>query len=293
MQVDSNKTAVVVFGHGSKKEQANTFLLDLVRRVDRRAPDLEVRPAFFSLAEPTISEQIAALASEGFDRILLVPYFLYDGIHISVDLPDQLACCRERFPQVRLEVMPTLQGEPALEDCLVDRLLSLQPPRRDLPQTGREIESLSHAVIDDRLTRKGLGDPEYQVVRRIIHATADFSFADSVRISEGAVWRGVAALQEDRPVLCDAKMVWAGITQTDGDVVCVIRQPAVAERARRDGTTRSVAAMRHLADRMHGAVVAIGNAPTALFEVLRLAREEGVEPAVVVGLPVGFVGARE
>jgi precorrin-8X/cobalt-precorrin-8 methylmutase len=131
------------------------------------------------------------------------------------------------------------------------------------------------------------------VARRIVHATADVTFLDSLRFSAGAVAAGVAAVRARRPVVCDVRMLAAGCTHAAGEVVCAVSEPAVIAAARAGGITRAAAAMQHLGDRIEGAIVAVGNAPTALWALLAVAAAGGPRPALVVGLPVGFVGAYE
>ena len=114
-----------------------------------------------------------------------------------------------------------------------------------------------------------------------------------MRIHPQAVERGRAALAAGKPILCDVKMLQAGMTKVRGEILCAIDRPEVAALARTKGCTRAAAAMELLAPHLEGAIVAIGNAPTALWKVMEMARSGGPRPALVVGLPVGFVGARE
>ena len=157
---------------------------------------------------------------------------------------------------------------------------------------GRAIEEKSRSIIDERLRPLGLDPFHHAILRRVIHATADFSFIETLRVHPAARERGLAALQSGRPVVCDVRMLAAGITRYAGGAVTAIDDAAVKERARVEGVTRAAAAMRSLAPRLDGAVAAIGNAPTALEAVLDLAGQ-GFRPALVVGAPVGFVGAAE
>ena len=129
--------------------------------------------------------------------------------------------------------------------------------------------------------------------RRIVHATADFSFARSLRIHPEAVERGRAALAAGKPVICDVRMLQAGMTKVRNEVLCAIDRAGGGRRWPGSGCTRAAAAMELLAPRLDGAIVAVGNAPTALWKVLEIARGGGPRPALVVGLPVGLVGARE
>ena len=169
----------------------------------------------------------------------------------------------------------------------------IHPLAVGLPTDGREIERRSHQIIDERLAAMALDPSVLPIARRVIHATADFSFGESLRVHPAAVERAMAAIEAGRPIVCDVRMVQAGLTRTGCEVLCAIGDPEVVRRARAEGCTRAAAAMQQLSDRIDGAIVAIGNAPTALWKILELAAEVVVRPAVVVGLPVGFVGAAE
>ncbi len=167
------------------------------------------------------------------------------------------------------------------------------PLSRGLPTSGQDIERRSHQIIDQRLDTMRLDELVRPIARRVVHATADFSFAESLRVHPRAIERAAEAIRRRRPILCDVRMLTAGITRTPCEVVCAIGDEKVIQLAKATSSTRAAAAMQHLAERMDGAIVAIGNAPTALWRVLELAAEGVVRPAVVVGLPVGFVGAAE
>jgi len=167
------------------------------------------------------------------------------------------------------------------------------PLAEGLPTLGPEIERRSREIISQRLAAMDLDQAALPVIRRIVHATADFSFAESLRVHPDAMVKGAEALAGRRPILCDVRMVQAGITRTDSEVICRVSDPEVIAAAKAAATTRSAAAMELLAEQMDGAIVAIGNAPTALWKVLELAQTGRARPAVVVGLPVGFVGAAE
>ena len=161
-----------------------------------------------------------------------------------------------------------------------------------------EIEAESFRIIEAEAGPHGWSSAEWPVVRRVIHTSADFDYAKSLYISPDAVARGVAALRAGRGIVTDTTMALSGIAKPrlkrfGISTTCHVADPDVADLAKAEGITRSVAAMRKaLADPGNGIFV-IGNAPTALFELLRLAMEGGVRPDLVIGLPVGFVGAAE
>ena len=139
---------------------------------------------------------------------------------------------------------------------------------------------------------------EHYVLCRIVRAEGDPAIAEFVRFSPGSLDSGLAALRNSSDVVTDVRMVEMGISKAllsrQGVATrCLIDVPEVAERARREGTTRSVAAVRELAPHLNGAVVAVGNAPTALLALLDLVDAGEVSPALVIGMPVGFVACPE
>ena len=165
---------------------------------------------------------------------------------------------------------------------------------------GRAIEEESFRIIEAELPDHGFAPGPWRVVRRMVHATADLDFARRAVVAPGAVEAGAAALARGAPIVCDVRMIAAGLSaerlaRFGVTVHCLLAEPEVAAAARAAGITRSAEAMRlaHRRRLLDGAVVAVGNAPTALFEILRLVRDEGARPALVVGVPVGFVGAAE
>lgn len=163
------------------------------------------------------------------------------------------------------------------------------------------IAAESFTIIRQQLATRGYSfEPSIAaVVERIIHSTADFEFADLLRVSPGAIEAGVQALRAGCGVVTDVHMVRVGISATrlaalGGALYCFVDDEEVRVRAAAEGTTRSIQSMRIAAERgvLAGSIVAIGNAPTALYEVIRLVGE-GVRPALVVGVPVGFVDTAE
>ena len=156
------------------------------------------------------------------------------------------------------------------------------------------------AVIEAEIGEHPYRGAEWLVVRRIIHSTADFDFAGAcaVRFSPGAVDAGLRAIRAGRPVVADVSGVAglisrAGPARHGNDVVCRIAGAEAADRARREDITRAQAAMRESAAEIDGGIVVVGNAPTALLEVLAMRGAGAVAPALVVGLPVGFISAAE
>jgi precorrin-8X/cobalt-precorrin-8 methylmutase len=162
---------------------------------------------------------------------------------------------------------------------------------------GAEIYRQSFATIRAEADLDRLPADLAQVVVRMIHACGQVDLVDDVAFSPAVVDRAREALNAGAPVLCDAQMVASGITRRrlpkDNDVVCTLNHPRTPSLAADLGTTRTAAALELWGDRLDGAVVAIGNAPTALFHLLETVAAGGPRPAAVIGIPVGFIGAAE
>jgi precorrin-8X/cobalt-precorrin-8 methylmutase len=162
---------------------------------------------------------------------------------------------------------------------------------------GAEIYRRSFATIRAEADLSRLPADVAGVAVRMIHACGMVDLVDDIGFSDGVVPAARKALLGGAPILCDAEMVASGVTRrrlpAGNDVVCTLRDPAVPGLAAALGTTRSAAAMDLWGDRLGGAVVAIGNAPTALFRLLEMVDAGAPRPAAVLGIPVGFIGAAE
>ncbi|MFI0418994.1 precorrin-8X methylmutase [Spongiactinospora sp. 9N601] len=167
----------------------------------------------------------------------------------------------------------------------------------DYLRDGAEIYRRSFATIRAETDLTGVPPEIAQVAVRMIHACGMTDLVTDLAWSPHVVTKARKALQQGAPVLCDARMVASGVTRSRlpaaNDVVCTLADPAVPALADKLGTTRSAAALELWRDRLPGSVVAIGNAPTALFRLLELVTEGAGRPAAVLGIPVGFIGAAE
>jgi precorrin-8X/cobalt-precorrin-8 methylmutase len=168
---------------------------------------------------------------------------------------------------------------------------------REYVRDGAEIYRRSFATIRAEADLDGLDDGIAGVVVRMIHACGMVDLSRDVAYSDNVVIAARKALESGAPILCDAHMVASGITRSrlpaGNEIVCTLSDPQVPAIAERLGNTRSAAALELWGDRLGGAVVAIGNAPTALFHLLDLIDAGAPRPAAVLGLPVGFIGAAE
>ncbi|CDN93249.1 precorrin-8X methylmutase [Agrobacterium tumefaciens] len=167
----------------------------------------------------------------------------------------------------------------------------------DYIRDGNAIYERSFAIIREEADLSAFTEGQADIAIRMIHACGQVEAASHFRFSPDFVAAARGALRAGKPVLCDAEMVAHGVTRArlpaDNEVVCTLRDPRTPELAKKIGNTRSAAALDLWAEKLDGALVAIGNAPTALFYLLEMLEKGAARPAAIIGMPVGFVGAAE
>lgn len=169
---------------------------------------------------------------------------------------------------------------------------------KPLTTQPQEIEDKSFQIITDELGSHPFTEEQYPVVQRVIHASADFDLGRSLVFHPKAIEAGIAAIRSGEKIVADVQMVQVGISKDrirkfGGDVHVYISDPDVMEEAKRLNTTRAIVSMRKAVREAEGGIYAIGNAPTALLELIRLVKEGLAKPSLIIGMPVGFVSAAE
>ncbi len=162
----------------------------------------------------------------------------------------------------------------------------------------QQIEDLSFKIIEEEAGDHGFDQDQWPVVRRMIHTSADFEYIRTVRFHPDAVQTGVQAIQNGCRIFTDTNMARVGIRKKEiasfgGRVDCLMAEEAVAQKAEADGTTRALAAVDLACEKMENGIYVVGNAPTALLRLMELIESKKAAPALVVGVPVGFVNAAE
>lgn len=304
--------AIILLGHGSRLEEANLPLLEIAAIVSERLGGIPTGAAFLQLAEPGLESEISRLAEAGAREITVVPFFLYPGAHVRTDIPLELERIGNKNPEIVLKLSEHLGVHPLMADIIVERIKPLYEKNgehtamNDAPLKGRwgydlgpdDIEGRSFEIIDTLVDLSAHTPAELALIKRIIHATGDPSFAPIVKWSPGALEKGVEALKNGAPIVTDVAMAKAGISMVraskyGGSVHCYISDGEVVKEARERGLTRSVVAVEKAARLHPGAVFVFGNAPTALWRLLELWEQGEVNPSLVIGVVVGFVGAAE
>lgn len=161
-----------------------------------------------------------------------------------------------------------------------------------------EIEKRSMEIITKELGGRTWPEPEFSVIKRCIHTSADFDYADNLCFSEDAVQKGIDALNAGASIVTDTKMAASGtskkrMAECGGEVYCFMSDPDVAETAKEKGCTRAAVCMEKAAEISGPLIIAVGNAPTALIRLYELIQEGKIAPALIIGAPVGFVNVVE
>jgi precorrin-8X/cobalt-precorrin-8 methylmutase len=311
----ASKTAgLILIGHGSKLPHNRENLEKLAEIIRLRKKFQTVSIAFMIRDTPTVEEAIDSIATSGVSKIVLVPAFLAPGVHTTQDIPGLIGV-KEKEPQLKSKGVELLYGEPLGSDERIADILeekALKALGCELKKDSEILDAYSvpeaGKIVDKSmlLIREAIGEElakfppdDIAIVERVVHTTADPEFAKLIVISPNAVQAGVAAIKAGAKVVSDVKMIKAGINAArlkkfGTQVQTYMNDCRVMELARKEDLTRSAAAMRlAIEDGLDGGIVLIGNAPTAALELAAQIREGKVKPALIVAVPVGFVGAAE
>jgi precorrin-8X/cobalt-precorrin-8 methylmutase len=316
-----DEIALVLIGHGSKLSHNRENLVKLAEILRKKSRFKTVEISFMVRDAPTIPEAIETIVNRGIKKIVLVPAFLAAGVHTKQEIPELIGM-KDKESQLSARGIQLFYGDPIGADECVAVILE----EKALKALGEKFPEHQHASFNKSVEEKGkmpadlkniysksmsLIRPEIRdvlvkapekhvpIIERVVHTTADPEFAKLLIINEEAVDAGVAAIKSGAKVITDVKMVKAGINEArvrryGGKIFTYINDPRVVKMAENESLTRSAAAMRIAAEEgLDGAVVLIGNAPTAAFELADLVKKGKAKPALIVATPVGYIGAAE
>jgi len=308
------ETALVLIGHGSKLPYNRENLLKLAEILRRKGRFKIVEISFMVRNNPTIPETIENIAKQGVTRIVLVPAFLAAGVHTEQEIPELIGLKGEESA-LKAKGIEIIYGEPLGADERIAEIIEEKALKalgkheieiKAVPEASKLKASTDTFAKSMTIIRKALGDllatvPKEQVsiIERVVHTTADPDFAKLLVFSDKAVEAGVAAIKAGAKVITDVKMVKAGINEArvkgfGGRTLTYIDDPRAIKLAEKESKTRSAAAMRvAMSEGIDGAVILIGNAPTAAFEVADMVKQGLAKPALIVATPVGYIGAAE
>jgi precorrin-8X/cobalt-precorrin-8 methylmutase len=299
---------VLLIGHGSSDPNAHDAF---VHTADAIRPQYRnVHHCFLELDNPNIEQGIAQAVAKNPKVLLMMPYFLHKGAHIKRDVVNDVSAALEKARFSNAHMARHLGIDDRLVSLIVERAKEVEnrfldgsfgtAAKRSMTERAFDIEKRSFEIIDSEVGPHDYDSMQWPIVRRVIHATADFDFAGKGRMlfDKRAIESAFSAIKNGCTIVTDVDMVAAAINKKsladlDMKTSCYISDSKVAEEAKRLGKTRSEMAMRRAAKEMDGGIVVVGNAPTALLEVIKMIREGAARPALVIGIPVGFVSAPE
>ncbi|MDR0797407.1 MAG: sirohydrochlorin nickelochelatase [Nitrososphaerota archaeon] len=305
---------LILIGHGSKLPHNRENLEKIATMIRSHGKFKIVDIAFMVRDTPTVDEAVDIVVKKGVSKIVLIPVFLAAGVHTTEDIPGLIGV-KEKEPQLKAKGVELLYGEPIGNDERIADILE----EKAFKALGQEIKKdseildaysvLASGKIVDKsmmLIRQEIGEDlsklskdKIPLVERVVHTTADTEFAKLLVISDNAVEAGVNAIKTGAKVITDVKMVKAGINEArlkkfGSKIYTYMNDERAMGLAKKEGLTRSAAAMRlAIQDDLDGAIILIGNAPTAVFELVDQIKAGKAKPALIVAVPVGFVGAAE
>ncbi|MCL1977016.1 MAG: sirohydrochlorin nickelochelatase [Candidatus Bathyarchaeota archaeon] len=309
-----DNVGLILIGHGSKLPHNRENLEKIATLIRSHGKFQVVDIAFMVRDTPTVDEAVDMVAEKGISKIVLIPAFLAPGVHTTEDIPGLIGV-KGKEPQLKAKGIELVYGEPIGSDERIAEVLE----EKAFKALGQEVKkdseildaysvSASGKIVDKSmmLIRQAIGGglakfskDKIPIVERVVHTTADPEFAKLLAISDDAVKAGVDAIKAGAKVVTDVKMVRAGINDVrlkkfGSKIYTYMNDERAMDLAKKEGLTRSAAAMRlAIQDGLDGAIILIGNAPTAVFELADQIKAGKVKPALIVAVPVGFVGAAE
>ena len=301
-------TGVIILAHGSRGERGIVEVAEVLRRVTNGirpflSPEVAVVSAALQFNHPDLEEAVKSLVTQGVSRILIMPYFLFSGKHITEHIPELIEKLKVIYPDKQFIIANPLGFDEHFIGQVVQRIEEavpeLLPNTRISPDSPEAIEQQSMEIVEKLLPPPlSMSGEERAVVKRVVHASGDPEIARLMKFSPSAIPSGLSAMAKGGPIFTDVRMVAAGINShlakgCGCSLSCAMDETEGFKQAKKGSVTRTAAAIRHLGTRLNGAIVAIGNAPTALLALLDLIDGGEIKPALVVGMPVGFVQAKE
>ncbi len=279
---------IVIVLHGSPSKAANNwfnFIKILSSLMERPSSDFTL--AFLQFGEPNLESAIKDLIRNGIQRIVIHPLFLSPGHHVVKDIPEIIERTKKENPEIEITYTKPLGIHPKLAEIVQERLEEMGVKR------GKEIEEKSFEIIKNKIDLSNFSEKEKTIIKRVIHATADFEYKDTLVFHPLAIERALLNLKEGKDILVDVHMTLVGISKKflkGNRVLCYLSE---IEEEPVEGTRTEKAIALALEREKNIGLVAIGNSPTALLKTIEILNQKGLRDIVVIGMPVGFVRALE
>jgi len=304
--------SIILIGHGSPKKDANN--IETIGRLLHTMihPDCSkgcVRVAYLQFAKPELSDTIKESVCNGAKKIIIHPYFLISGMHVTKDIPEMIKEAEKMYPDVEFIYTEPLGIHEKLVQVIMERISSA---RGLLP---KDIEKKSFEIISEEIDLSDVPQEQVPIIKRVIHTTADFEFKKTLLFHPNAITTGISAIRAGKNILTDVEMVKTGINKKllkkwGGEVICNIQksekegtvpnlrtqQSGVVELGLSPATKAELGIESALKENNNIGIIAIGNAPTALLKVIDIFNNSSLvthHSSLVIGIPVGFVKALE
>ncbi len=292
------KESILLLGHGSPKKDANKLdhmAVMLHTMLHAGCTEDCVKVAYLQFAEPGIMDTIRDSVAKGARKVVLHPFFLSAGLHVTKDIPEMIEEARGLYPEVTFIYTEPLGIHEKLAHIVMERISAAEQ------LAPADIEKRSFDILSAEADLSGIPADRLPIVQRVIHATADFDFKDTLTFHPDAVAAGLAAIKAGKDILTDVEMVRTGInkkllSEWGGTVVCELQESGVRSQESGVKTRSEKGIEKALQENNNIGIIAIGNAPTALLKVIELFSSPafaGRQLPLVVGVPVGFVKAVE
>ena len=304
-------TCLILIGHGSKLPYNKETMKKLAEILRKRSKFDRIEIAFMVRNTPSIPEVLERVVEQGVKKVVFIPAFLAQGVHTKTEIPEIL---REKQEELRLKErgIEVVYGDPISADERIAqiieekalKLIGQKSSERSLVHDTALVASTnmyntSMSIIRPIISEVLEAAPETHVpiIERVVHTTADPEFAKLVYIDNNAVQAGIQAIRSGAKIVVDVKMVRAGIKEErikrfGSKILTYVNDERAIELAKQQSTTRSAAAMcLAIKDGVDNAIIVIGNAPTAAFELIKAVKQGLAKPALIIATPVGYVGA--
>jgi len=296
--------AILLLGHGSRLTEANNILREMAQLVKGMGEIPLVEFASLQFGRPDFFEGVSNCISKGARRVIIQPYLLYKGRHFDEDISEMIVKVQKRYRDIEFFLTEPLGVHREIAKIVLERVKN--DVKRFEPLKPQEIEQRSLEIITEELKDKrylegtNFSEQERSIIKRVIHATGDFDFVWNMRFHPEAVEVGIRAIKKGMDILVDVQMVEAGINKRaiekwGGKVICNIQKGILKKSCNFLGcnTKAEIGIEKALRENHNIGIIAIGNAPTALYRTMNLIRNNVCKPELVIGVPVGFVRAVE
>ena len=290
--------SIILIGHGSPKKDANN--IETMGRLLHSMihPDCSkgcVKVAYLQFAKPELSDTIKESVHNGAKKIIIHPYFLISGMHVTKDIPEMINEAEKMYPDVEFIYTEPLGIHEKLVQVIAERIKTAGAL---LPV---EIEKKSFEIISGEIDLSDVPQEQVPIIKRVIHTTADFEFKKTLLFHPDAITTGINAIRAGKNILTDVEMVKAGINKKllkkwGGEVICRIQDAGCMTQEEEPRTKAEMGIESALKENNNIGIIAIGNAPTALLKVIDIFNNSSLvthHSSLVIGVPVGFVKALE